>query len=191
MSINLTVTLEDTISKKLDKLGAQLHEHVLRSSARAGALVFYNAIHKNVPFKTGKMKQNIYHKFVKERETKDFKMYRIGVNQTRDGAPHLWWMEYGHIFYYAVRLKENGEFVTLVRPEKMGTTKPGRHASRSEKDAYYVKRKNGPYHWQGYGFIRKSYMEGKPQVLNAVVKRAEERFNELMRNKIGVDLNVD
>ena len=191
MSINLTVTLEDTISKKLDKLGAQLHEHVLRSSARAGALVFYDAIHRNVPFKTGKMKENIYHKFVKERETRDFKMYRIGVNQTRDGAPHLWWMEYGHMHRYAFKIsKKTGEYVTLVRPEKMGTTRPGRHASQAEKDAYYIPL-NNPFMFEGYGFIRKSYMEGKPQVLNAVVKRAEERFNELMRNKIGVDLNVD
>ncbi len=143
--------------------------------------MFYDRIKQNVPVKTGKMRDNVYHKFVKEAETKNYKMYRIGVNQTSKGAPHLWWMEFGHIFYYAVRLKENGEYVTLVRPEMQGRPKPGRKASRAAKDAYYVPRKDGPYHWQGYGFIRKSYTEGQPHVMNAVVKRATERFDELMK----------
>lgn len=191
MTINLTVTLEDKFSKELNKLGSDIHQHVLRSSARAGALVFYDRIKHNVPVNTGKMKENVYHKFIEQTETKDYKEYRVGVNQTKHGAPHLWWMEFGHIFYYAVRLKEDGEFVTLVRPEKRGQPAPGRHASRAEKDAYFIKRKNGPSYWAGFGFIRKSYMEGKPIVLNAVVKRAKERFNELMQKKGRMTPDVD
>ena len=179
------------MANKLTQLGSDLNQHVLRSAARAGALVFYDRIKQNVPVKTGKMKENVYHKFVKEVETKNYKMYKVGVNQTQTGAPHLWWMEYGHIFYYSVRLKEDGEFVTLVRPEMQGKPKPGRKASRETKDAYFVKRKDGPYHWMGYGFIRKSYMEGQPLVLNAVIKRATERFNEIMKNKVGMNLDVD
>jgi len=189
--LNVNFTFNDNYSAALQKLSDDVSEKILRSAARAGALVFYDLIHKNAPSpKTGNLQRAIYHKFLDQESTKTKKSYRVGVNHIK--APHWYWLEYGHISAYAVKKdSKTGEFVTLVRPEKMGTTPPGRRASKEAKDAYYVLRKNGPVFIPGTAFVRRSYDEGMLSVKNAITKRAAERFKELMINPNLVVTDVD
>jgi len=189
--LNVNFTFNDNYSDSLNKLAKDVSEKILRSAARAGALVFYDLIHQNAPTpKTGNLQKSIYHKFISEEETPTRKSYRIGVNHIT--APHWYWLEFGHISAYAVKKDpKTGDFVTLVRPEKMGTPAPKRRASKAEKDAYYILRKDGPKMIPGTAFVRRSYEQGLLQVENAIVKRASERFKELMSNPNMVVKDVD
>jgi hypothetical protein len=189
--MNVSFSFKDDYSASLKKLAKDINDKILRSSARAGALVFYDLIHQNAPTpKTGNLQKSIYHKFVSEEDRPNYKAYRVGINHIK--APHWYWLEYGHISYYAVKKDpKTGEFVTLVRPDKMGTPPPKRRASRAEKDAYYIPRKNGPFTVLGTAFVRKSYDQGLPMVRDAVIKRAQERFSELMNNPAMVIKDVD
>lgn len=189
MTIVAKMTLDQDFSRQLKTLESTVEEKVLRSSARAGALVFYDLMHAYAPYKEGKILNAIYHKFIQEKETKIFKSYRIGVNHVK--APHWHLLEYGHMMYYQVKKKPNGEYVTLVRPSKIGTPPPSRWASRAIKDEYYIPLKGGAKHIPGKAFIRQSFDDGKSMVLNAVVNRAKERFKEAMTNPSLVTSNVD
>lgn len=189
MTISINMTLTEDFSKQLQNLENVVQEKVLRSAARAGALVFYELMYAYTPYKEGGLMNAIYHKFINEKETKDYKSYRIGVNHIK--APHWHLLEYGHMMYYQVRKKPNGEWVTLVRQDKIGTPPPSRWASREIKDAYYIPLKGGPKQVPGHGFIRKSYDDGKDMAMNAVSERAKQRFAQAMANPNMVDINVD
>lgn len=189
MTIKMNMTLTDDFSKSLNQLQKHVEDNILRSSARAGALVFYDLMHAYAPYKDGKLLNAIYHKFIPEVERDTYKSYRIGVNHKK--APHWHLLEYGHIMYYQAIRKPNGEFVTLIRPDKKGLPKPGRWASRQAKDEYYVPRKNGPVHWLGTAFVRRSYDDGKQMAYTAVINRARQRFNDIYSNPSKVTADVD
>lgn len=189
MKLSMKMTLTEDFSKQLKTLETVVQEKVLRSSARAGALVFYELMHAYAPYKEGGLMNAIYHKFINETSTQNYKSYRIGVNHKK--APHWHLLEYGHMMYYQVRKKPNGDWVTLVRKDKIGTPPPSRWASKEVKDAYYIPLKGGAKHIAGKAFIRKSYDDGKDMAMAAVSERAKQRFAEAMANPNLVDTNVD
>jgi hypothetical protein len=143
---------------------------------------------------------------MKEEETNSFKSYRVGVNGAKgsskilnqDGnvtktrpASHWWWLEFGRMVRYATRETKDG-FVTLVRPSRMKDKPPNpKKASQAEMDAYYIVRKDGPYHLLGKGYIRKSYLMGREQAKTAVIQRAREKLSEYLSNKRVVNSDVD
>jgi hypothetical protein len=189
MTIKMNMTLTDDFSKSLDQLQKNVEDNILRSSARAGALVFYELMHAYAPYKDGKLLNAIYHKFIPEVERENYKSYRVGVNHKQ--APHWHLLEYGHMMYYQAIRKPNGEWVTLVRPDKKGLPKPGRWASRQAKDEYYVPLKGGPKQIPGFGYVRNSYDNGKNMAYNAVINRARQRFNDIYSNPSKVTADVD
>lgn len=79
------------------KLHDDIREHALRSAARAGALEFYNEMRRRVPYKTGTLRNAVYHAHSPERSNENRQTYRISVNKTK--APHWYFLEYGHWLY--------------------------------------------------------------------------------------------
>jgi len=180
MSVNMTLNLKGDFDKVLDKLEADVLDKVLRPSARAGALVYYELMHANVPYKEGALLNAIYHAFITEKETKTYKSYRVGVNHKE--APHWWLVEFGHMFRYRFKKKNDGSYVTLVRPNKMGTPKPSRKSPQSVKDAYYIPLKN-PFQSTPSAYIRKSFGQGKSIVAQAMIRRARERAADVLAGR--------
>jgi len=211
MGVTMKIALSDKfvtqMMGQLKNLEQTVDKDVLRPAARAGALVFYELLHANVPFKSGKLLNAIYHAYVTELDTRTSKTYRVGVNGAKGSAEtlknasestkarpasHWWWLEFGHMQRYASRLTDDG-FVTLVRPEKFGTTtRPNpKKASQAEMDAYYLPRKGGPKHIQGKAYIRKTFLMGREQAKQAIIDRAREKVAEYLTNKQVVNTDVD
>ena len=207
MGVKMTMTLNDKFTKQLKGLELTVEKDILRPAARAGALVFYELIHANVPYKDGKLLNAIYHAFMKEEQTNSFKSYRVGVNGAKgsskilnqDGnvtktrpASHWWWLEFGRMQRYAVRKTKDGDFVTLVRPSRMKDKPPNpRKASQAEMDAYYIPLKGGPRHIPGLAYIRRTYLMGRKEAGEAVIQRAREKLREYLANKRVVNSDVD
>jgi len=193
--IKVNTTLTDTFSKQLATLGQGINSHVVRSTARAGALEYYNTLMKNVPIgPTSNLKNSLYHAYADDASSKSYKEYQVGfrgnygkVNKDAKEVPfgsssHLHLVEFGHIQRYQMKIKKDGTWVTLVRPSKMGTGKPNpKNASQAEMDAYYIPLKT-PIQRQGSGFVRRSFDEAKNLAPNAMAKRATERLAELINN---------
>lgn len=200
--IRVNIKLSDDFSKKLDAVAKGIGSYVVRSTARAGALVYYETLIRNTPVgPTGNLKRSIYHAFANEASTPYYKEYQVGFrgnyggkrNKDEDKASssHLHLVEFGHIQRYVVRQKKNG-WVTLVRPDKIGTPKPNpKTASQADMDAYYIPLKGGPKQVPGKGFVRRSFDEAKSMAPIAMEKRAKERLNEIVQNPALVNQYVD
>ena len=193
--IKVRTTLTDTFSKQLATLGQGINSHVVRSTARAGALEYYNTLMKNVPVgPTSNLKNSLYHAYADNVSTKNYKEYQVGFRgnygntdkndeQMKLGSSkHLHLVEFGHIQRYQMKVKKDGTWVTLVRPSKIGTARPNpKSASQTEMDAYYIPLKT-PIQRQGSGFVRRSFDEAKNLAPAAMAKRATERLAELINN---------
>lgn len=92
---SIGITVLSDVSQALKRLEKGVLEKVLRSGARAGALVFYNEIRLRVPFKSGKLYESIYHWHDDKKSTAKRQTYAIGPNKQK--APHWHWLEYGNI----------------------------------------------------------------------------------------------
>ena len=194
--IKVRTALTDTFSKQLKALGNGINGHVIRSTARAGALEYYNILMKNVPVgPTGNLKNSLYHAYADDASTSRYKEYQVGfrgnygkVKKDKKDVPlgsssHLHLVEFGYIQRYAWKIdKKTQEWVPLVRPDKIGTGKPNpKSASQAEMDAYYIPLK-APIQRQGSGFVRRSFDEAKNRAPAAMAKRATERLAELINN---------
>lgn len=141
-------------------------ESATRPAAQAAAQVFYDRVEANVAaigFVTGNLRQSIYQAFSATHSSDGVATYHISWNHKK--APHGHLLEKGHWQRYAVRITNEG-WRTLIRPEKRGTKKPGRHASQAEKDAYYVPRPGGPVYMPGKAFLRRASVMA-PQATHA------------------------
>jgi len=194
--IKVKTTLTDSFSKQLQALGKGINNHVVRSTARAGALVYYNTLMQNVPIgPTSNLKNSLYHAFAKNVETKGYKEYQVGFrgnygkSDSKDkevtfgSSKHLHLVEFGYLQRYQMKVKKDGTWVTLVRPEKIGTSRPNpKSASQAEMDAYYIPHKNGSIQVEGKGFVRRSFDQAKNEAPRAMERRATERLAELIKN---------
>jgi hypothetical protein len=132
----------------------------VRPTAQAGAQVLYDQVVQNVAgigVKTGNLKRSIYQVYAQNRALNNNpKRATYIVSWNAKKAPHGGLIEYGHIQRYMAYINSKGQWKTMVRPEMRGKPKPKRKASREEKDAYYMPRKNGPVQWVARSFIRKA-----------------------------------
>lgn len=90
-------TYESDLDAALAQLEGPILEQVLRSGARAGAVVLYDELKlRTLGFKesSGTIHRAIYHWFDTKRSTPTRKTYMIGVNKSE--APHWHNVEYGH-----------------------------------------------------------------------------------------------
>jgi len=194
--IKVKTTLTDSFSKQLQALGKGINNHVVRSTARAGALVYYNTLMQNVPIgPTSNLKNSLYHAFATNVETPNYKEYQVGFRGnygksddsnkevTFGSSKHLHLVEFGYLQRYQMKVKKDGTWVTLVRPEKIGTSRPNpKSASQAEMDAYYIPHKNGSIQVEGKGFVRRSFDQAKNEAPRAMERRATERLAELIKN---------
>lgn len=92
---SLGISVLSDVAEGLKRLEEGIKQKVLRSGARAGALVFYNEIRLRVPFATGTLYDSIYHWHDDKKSTPTRQIYAIGPNKKK--APHWHWVEYGNI----------------------------------------------------------------------------------------------
>lgn len=88
------ISVLSDVSQALRKLEKGVLEKVLRSGARAGALVFYNEMRLKVPFATGRLYDSIYHWHDDKKSSAKRQTYATGPNKAR--APHWHWVEFGN-----------------------------------------------------------------------------------------------
>jgi hypothetical protein len=196
--IKVAIKLNDNFTKQLKALGKGFNAHVVRSTARAGALEYYNTLMQNVPVgPTSNLKNSLYHAFADNVSTDYYKEYQVGFRgnygkgdqdnkneeNTFGKSNHLHLVEFGYIQRYAWKTdKDTGKWITLVRPDKIGTKRPNpKKATRAEMDAYYILLKN-PIQRTGSGFVRRSFDQAKNAAPKAMEKRASERLAELIKN---------
>ncbi|RZI62441.1 MAG: HK97 gp10 family phage protein [Rubrivivax sp.] len=151
------MTIEADISGALAFLdeGAELMVDAARPAAQAGAQVLYDAVKRNVSAlgrKTGKLEGSIYQKFSDELSRGGRRVYRISWNAKK--APHGHLVEFGFLQSYVMYQGNDGRVRPLVRPGMEGLPRPGRWATRAEKDAYYVPLPGGPKQRPGKAFVR-------------------------------------
>lgn len=154
----------NTFSMDLDTSGLKQYlqqlddgvKEAIRPAAQAAAQVVYDRVKLNVQGigkVTGNLDRSIYQAFSPEKsKTGQRAEYHISWNHKK--APHGHLLEYGWTQRYVAVTNKRGQWVTLVRPEKVGTPKPKRRASLAEKDAYYVLRPGGPKQHPATAFMR-------------------------------------
>lgn len=196
--INMKVKLTDDFTKQLKQLGDGIKTHVARSTARAGALAYYDTLESNTPVgPTGNLYRSLYHAYADDVSTANYKEYQVGFRgnygkkkkkkkgeeEPFSSSKHLHLVEFGHMVRYAFKKDKNtGEWITLVRPEKIGAPRPNpKTASQAEMDAYYIPLKT-PFQIPGKGFVRRSFDQAKALAPMAMEKRASERLAELIKN---------
>ena len=132
LTMELDTTAFDDI---LDALGDDVVKAV-RPAAQAAAQVLYEQVKINVSAlgrKTGNLERSIYQKFSPEQSGALKAVYNISWNHKK--APHGHLVEFGYLQRYRYRPDGMGP---MVRPGMDGKRKPGRRATREQKDAYYV-----------------------------------------------------
>lgn len=101
--MKLNMSLSGDLLGPLRQLGADMQEHVVRSTARAGALVFYEEARRLAPVydgmarkgvKPGQLRDAIYHVFSTDKSGEAVKVYEVSWNAKK--APHGHLIEYGH-----------------------------------------------------------------------------------------------
>lgn len=159
------------LSEMVRELDAEM-KAAARPAARAAALVFYEEVRRNVRnlgVVTGNLYDAIYHAYTEAESGDGLATYTVSWNHTK--APHGHLVEFGHIQRYAVRMAENGQWYTLVRPSQRGKRRPSRRASQATLDAYYVPRAGGPRQVGPFPFVRPALAKA-----NIAMQAAETRF---------------
>lgn len=153
----------------LDHLGEEAADAV-RPAAQAGAQVLYDQVRINVAGLgrvTGNLANSIYQAYSQDQSTVgESATYHVSWNAAK--APHGHLVEYGYLQRYRYRPDGMGP---MVRPGMDGMRKPGRRATREQKDAYYVTLPS-PVHVPGRAFLR-----GAAAAYDRAYKAAE---NELL-----------
>jgi hypothetical protein len=137
MSFSMSVDMGE-LDALLVEMG-DLCEGAARPAAQAAAQVLYDAVRENVRRLggvTGNLYSSIYQAYSKDGSGPGKALYHVSWNSRK--APHGGLVESGHIQRYATYMGTDGRFYTAIRPSMRGKRRPGRRASQSEKDAYYV-----------------------------------------------------
>lgn len=158
----------------LHDLGEVAEENV-RPAAQAAIQVLYDVVSSNVaaiPSVSGNLARSIYQAYSQQNSRSDLATYHLSWNASK--APHGGLVEYGYWQRYSYRPDGMGP---MVRAGMQGMKKPRRHASRAEKDAYYVPREGGPVYVPGKAFMRRamSHYGAAAEASAAVLFEALER----------------
>lgn len=151
----------------LDGLGDDVVQAV-RPSAQAAAQVLYDQVKANVGALgryTGNLDRSIYQKFSPEQSGGMTAVYNVSWNHRT--APHGHLVEFGYLQRYRYRPDGMGP---MVRPGMDGQRKPGRRATREQKDAYYVTLPT-PLQVPAKAFVRRA-----ESAFDAAYKAAEEEL---------------
>lgn len=134
-----------TIKADLRSINASINalalnaQQAVRPAAQAAAQVLYDEVQANVTKikkKSGNLSNSIYQVFSKANSAPGRATYHVSWNAKT--APHAGLVEYGHLQRYRYYKGSDGQIRPMVRPGMDGKKRPGRRASRAEKDAYYV-----------------------------------------------------
>ncbi|WP_086925406.1 HK97 gp10 family phage protein [Variovorax sp. JS1663] len=113
------INVVSNVTESLAALEAGIKEKVLRSAARAGALVFYTEMRQRVPVKSGELFQSIYHYHDDKGSTPNRQTYFVGPNKSK--APHWHQVEFGHWQVNVVVKLPNGRLAATK--ERLATPK--------------------------------------------------------------------
>lgn len=165
--MNVTMNLAGDLSQSLEQLADGMREHVVRSAARAGALVFYDEAKRQAPVHDGapregvhpgQLRNAIYHAFADAKSGELVKVYEVSWNAAK--APH------GHLI-------ENGHW----RVNKLVQGSDGRWIAARE-------RLERPVWVPPVAFIRRSFDRANAAV-EAMQRRAAERTAEVLAGRVG------
>lgn len=136
-SNSFTVDLDASgLFARLDDYGTAAAEGV-RPAAQAGTQVLYERVKLNVAALgryTGNLDRSIYQAYSKSSSIDGQRAtYHVSWNARK--APHGHLVEWGYLQRYRYRPDGMGP---MVRPGMDGRPRPGRRATREQKDAYYV-----------------------------------------------------
>jgi HK97 gp10 family phage protein len=165
-----------SLNAMFDRLGADV-EASARPAAQAAAQVIYDEVKRNVSAlgqKSGNLKRSIYQVYSRKHSGPGLATYHISYNAQI--APHGHLLEFGYIQRYRMYQSNDGKIRPMVQPGMEGRRKPGRRASRAEKNAYYVLRAT-PLQVAAHPFLR-SAMSRAPQALAAAEQVFLKAINE-------------
>jgi hypothetical protein len=151
----IDIGIVSNVTESLAALEAGIREKVLRSAARAGALVFYTEMRLRVPVKSGELYKAIYHYHDDKGSTGARQTYFVGPNKVK--APHWHQVEFGHWQVNVVVRLPNGRLAATK--ERLATPK-----------------------WiPANPYVRPTWEAKKNAALSASKLRMGERLKELMR----------
>lgn len=175
MSFNLSIDMS-AFESEMEQL-AERADKAVRPAAQAGAQVLYDRAKSNVAAlgrKTGNLDRSIYQAYSANNSNESKAVYHISWNATK--APHGHLLEFGYLQRYLYYQDNQGQIRPMVRPGMEGMPRPGRRASREQKDAYFMTRPGGPVQVPGYAFLRRA-KDAMPQAQEAMRKTFLERLN--------------
>lgn len=126
-------------------------EAAARPASQAAIQVLYDHVKRNVAGMgkvSGNLDRSIYQVFSKTQSKPGVAVYQAGWNAKK--APHGHLLEWGWLQRYVYRPDGMGP---VVREGMEGKPKPGRKASRAEKDAYWLTLPT-PKQVPGHAFVR-------------------------------------
>ncbi|MBF9263933.1 HK97 gp10 family phage protein [Paracidovorax cattleyae] len=173
--MTFTVSVDTAgLESYLDELGEEA-EAAARPAAQAGAQVLYERVQLNVAGlgrRTGKLAGSIYQAYSASNSGEGRATYDVSWNARK--APHGHLVEYGYLQRYVYRPDGMGP---VVRPGMDGKPRPGRRATREQKDAYYVTLP-APRVVPGKAFVRgaaaameEAYKAAEAELLNRLAKK--------------------
>lgn len=113
---SFSAEMSGDLSSVLSRFENGVYEHVLRSTAYAGASVFYHAMRAGAPVKKGILRDSIYHWYDDKNSTPKVKIYLIGPNKGK--AKHWYNVEYGH---WRINESINFRWTTVRLPQPVWT----------------------------------------------------------------------
>lgn len=157
LSMNFTGDLKAQILKFADEVKAI----AFRPAAYAAARTLYAEMHRLVPVGQGekdkaRLKDALYHYFVKDRSTDDVMIYAIGVNKRK--APHWALVEFGYFQRYPVYFND--------KTKKWVTVKSSPYAAPRKVPAQ--------------SYIRAAYLNKIDEAMNNSKARLAEKIKELV-----------
>lgn len=176
MSFNLSIDMS-AFESEMEQLAERAYKAV-RPAAQAGAQVLYDRAKSNVAAlgrKTGNLDRSIYQAFSESNSNESKSVYHISWNYIE--APHGHLLEFGYLQRYLYYQNNQGQIRPMVRPGMEGMPRPGRRASREQKDAYFMTRPGGPVQVPGKAFLRRA-KDASPQAIQAMRDTFLERMNE-------------
>ncbi len=96
-SKNVTVKFSSSFVATFQNLVKEIEDTAVRPAVYAGARVIYRTMRQNVPIKSGRLHESIYHWFNTKVSNEHRKSYSIGPNKRR--GYHWYVVEYGHWRY--------------------------------------------------------------------------------------------
>lgn len=182
----------DGLLSRVDSL-REVVDRAIHPAAQKGAQVYYDEVRaRAISIGHSQQLQNsIYQKFVVRESNTGKVTFHVSWRKQRNAvnvkmrAPEQlpyttigYWIEYGYIQRYASYVGKDGNWYTAVRSDKQGTPAPGRKASQSTKDAYYVPRPGGPVQWLPRSFLRSSYEAKKSLAAQAAINEIQKHIAE-------------